>query len=241
MFWYYDDRDRRLTGFPCNCFPSFFAFNPKSMNCRVLGEGRGLRYNKGGRIHLFSLIPLTSSASRRGNFLLLFTHSTPISSASLLPPALSSTSRRSDFSHSSIFSTSNFHSVQSISSASLLPPALLPTSRRSNFSHSSTFSTSNFHSVHSVSSASRFLLIQYSTPSPRRPRRLELLLCISLGSSLSFTPFPVSSATRFPPPLHTLRLLRPRLLAESTYLIFGGPYVVFPRYLRRKLTLMSWW
>jgi len=65
--------------------------------------------------------------------------------------------------------------------------------------HSSTFSTSNFHSVHSISSASLSSSFSHCTPSPRR---LELLLCISLRSSLSFTSnIPsrlVSSFTPFP-------------------------------------------
>jgi hypothetical protein len=39
-----------------------------------------------------------------------------------------------------------------------------------------------------------------------------------------------------PPPSHTSSTS-----SRDHFLIFGSPYVGFPRYLHRKLTLMSWW
>jgi len=70
----------------CKCFRSFLRFfESEEQELPTPDPRRGLRYKKGGRIHLFSFIPLTSSTSRRGNLLPLFTHSTLVLDRRLPP------------------------------------------------------------------------------------------------------------------------------------------------------------
>ena len=225
LFWYCDDRDRRLIfsrfGFPCVTASPLLLFflcflNP---NCRPpIPEASGII--RVAESTSFSFIPLTSSASRRGNF-----------------------------SHSSTFSTSNFHSVHSHirvaeSTSFSFIPLTSSASRRGNFSHSSTFSTSNFQSVHShlfgesipphsvtpiLDSSLTLRLLGDSTCSSALHfvRLFHLLRPSRLVSSLHLLTFPVSSTTRFPPPLHTPRLHRPRLL-ENTFSSSAARMLFFP-------------
>ena len=179
------------SGCPCVTASPLFLLFLRFFKSEEQELPRGLRYNKGGRIRFFSFIPLTSSASRRGNFSSVLS---PLPSPRLHPSALLSTSRRGNF---SLF---NFLCYFQLS----LSP--LPSPRR---------------------------VFTHSTPSPRQ---LDFLLFISLSfvifiylvrlvSSLHILHFPFHRRIDF---RHTLRLLGPRLLAESTFSSSAARMLFFP-------------